>query len=164
MWFLVNGSLSTSLICFKGERMRDIPLDSVLSSLHLLSRFVIRIASDSFTCLIAAGFRAFEQIHFSSEMASPISTFITGHHVYKTIWTPFIGEKLICEIEGDNPYSRFAVVVRKEGTVVGRIAREDTKAVHRLIQEGKTVVVEVAGKRCNRRGNGLEVPCRIYIQ
>ena len=32
-------------------------------------------------------------------------SFITGHHVYKTIWTPFLMETLSVETEEDNQYN-----------------------------------------------------------
>ena len=37
---------------------------------------------------------------------------IRGHHVYKTVWTPVIGEILSCEREEDNLHDLFAVRAR----------------------------------------------------
>ena len=43
---------------------------------------------------------------------------ITGHHIYKTMWTPFIGEMLPAEREEGNLYDRYAVSLTREGKIV----------------------------------------------
>ena len=43
---------------------------------------------------------------------------ITGHHVYKDIWTPVIGEELQCYMEDDNPHDRYAIkLVNKNNAI-----------------------------------------------
>ena len=44
---------------------------------------------------------------------------VTGHHICKTIWTPFIGEMLPAEIEEGNLYYRYAVSLTRDGKIVG---------------------------------------------
>ena len=39
---------------------------------------------------------------------------IRGHHVYKSIWIPFMGEVRV-EIEQGNEEDRYAVVILKDG-------------------------------------------------
>jgi len=39
---------------------------------------------------------------------------VRGHHVYKEIWTSFIGEELFCKGEADNIHDIYAVAVMKE--------------------------------------------------
>ena len=46
-----------------------------------------------------------------------------GHHtciIYKSIWTPFIGEELVVEAEESNEH---AVAVMKDSCVVGHVLR-----------------------------------------
>ena len=83
------------------------------------------------------------------------SELITGHHVYKNVWTPFIGEKLECEREHDNEQDKFAVKVVKEDAVVGHVPRMISRPLSYIIGNGGVVVVEVTGIRQNRRNNGL---------
>ena len=42
---------------------------------------------------------------------------VRGHHVYKDIWTPFVGEILHVEQEDDNPEDCFAVCIALEETI-----------------------------------------------
>ena len=43
-----------------------------------------------------------------------IDSVVRGHHVYKTVWTPVIGEQLHLEKESGNPHDDFAVAVIKD--------------------------------------------------
>lgn len=38
---------------------------------------------------------------------------VRGHHVYKFIWTPFIGKELVLELEERNEHNGYAVSVKK---------------------------------------------------
>ena len=46
-------------------------------------------------------------------------SFITGHHVYKTIWTPFPTETLSVETEEDNQYDNFNATVKQRCVFLG---------------------------------------------
>ena len=48
---------------------------------------------------------------------------IRGHHVYKNVWTPTLGDELECRREGDNDFDRYAVAVLRRGVVVGHLPR-----------------------------------------
>ena len=48
---------------------------------------------------------------------------IQGYHVYKDIWDAAIGEVLACEREPRNVEDRYAVAVKKDGTVIGHLPR-----------------------------------------
>ena len=48
---------------------------------------------------------------------------IHGHHVYKAVWTPVIGEELAVKPEVDNEHDDHAIVVMKLGDVVGHVPR-----------------------------------------
>ena len=49
---------------------------------------------------------------------------VRGHHVYKDVWTPFIGEELMVLREPENEYDCFAVAITLDGSVVGRVPKE----------------------------------------
>ena len=46
------------------------------------------------------------------------------HHVYKTEWNPIIGEELCYWAEEVNTFDRFAVVVSRDGRIVGHVPLE----------------------------------------
>ena len=48
---------------------------------------------------------------------------VRGHHIYKTSWTPVIGEELPAEREENNEHDEHAVAVRKNGVIVGHVPR-----------------------------------------
>ena len=48
---------------------------------------------------------------------------ITGHHVYKYIWKPVIGETLTCDIEPQNIQDPYFLKVIFQGLVVGLVPR-----------------------------------------
>ena len=59
-----------------------------------------------------------------SSLGSSILDFnsvICGHHVYKDVWTPFIGEELTVQPDNDNEDDDYAVGVLKDGAVVGHV-------------------------------------------
>ena len=49
---------------------------------------------------------------------------VRGHHVYKSVWHPVLGEQLTLERENSNSHDRHAVSVMKDGTIVGHVPRE----------------------------------------
>ena len=42
-----------------------------------------------------------------------LKTHIKGHHIYKDVWSPVIGEILQVEMEPDQLIHRYAICVRK---------------------------------------------------
>lgn len=90
--------------------------------------------------------------------------FITGHHIYKDIWTPILQEELNCEREPSNQHDKYAVKVIKEGKTVGHIPQVFSKYCSLILLAGGSMKVGVTGKRENKRGKGLEVPCRVTIK
>lgn len=55
---------------------------------------------------------------------------LRGHHVYKHIWTPQIGEELVTEIEEDNYHDSYAVAVMLGGITVGHLPREMSRVCY----------------------------------
>ena len=94
--------------------------------------------------------------------ASDASTFslesvVRGHHVYKRVWTPFIGEQLTLKHEEDNANDWRAVAVIKIDAVVGHFPREIAKTVWFFLKRGGSGVCEITGRR--KKGKWLELPC-----
>ncbi len=53
-----------------------------------------------------------------------LSSVIRGHHVYKVIWAPFVGEGLLLKTEDTNEHDRHAVaIVKDDQAVVGHMPR-----------------------------------------
>ena len=50
-------------------------------------------------------------------------TYIKGHHVYKDVCTPVVGEVLQVEMEPNNLVDKYAVCTRKDGQVVGHLKK-----------------------------------------
>ena len=48
---------------------------------------------------------------------------VRGHHIYKSVWTPVIGEELSVEREQNNQHDRHAVAVVKDDAIVGHMLR-----------------------------------------
>merc|ERR1712147_55406 len=91
-----------------------------------------------------------------------ISSWITGHHVYKRVWTPRIGEKLYCR-PYQNKVDPRAVVVFKGSTLVGHAPREHKERFYRHLKNGGRINVVVTGGRNNSRLRGLEVSANYIL-
>ena len=59
----------------------------------------------------------------SSDSSFEIASMIRGHHIYKSIWTPVVGEELTLQREDSNDHDLHAVAVVKDGNVVGHVPR-----------------------------------------
>lgn len=82
---------------------------------------------------------------------------VRGHHVYKGLWTPVVGEGLEVQREPSNPYDCRAVSVERDGGVVGHVPREVRRAFYSFLAHGGNISCKIIGHR--RYGKGLEVPC-----
>ena len=89
---------------------------------------------------------------------------VRGHHVYKHVWTPAIGEVLPTKKERGNVSDPRAVAITKpdgHGTVVGHVPRELSRVAWHFITHGGSISCEITGQR-QRDANprlGLVVPC-----
>lgn len=88
-------------------------------------------------------------------------SFVRGHHVYLSEWTPTIGEVLVVRRELNNEHDQYAVAVIKEGEVVGHVPKAVSRVVFFFLgYDGNVGFCEVTGPRLNRGvGLGVEVPC-----
>ena len=94
---------------------------------------------------------------FSAVLHGPMEEFtidsvVRGHHVYKSIWTPRVGEVLPTEVEDDNDEDVYAIAVLRGSVVVGHVPRTFSRIFYFFI-----VRCEITGRR--KFGVGLEVPC-----
>ena len=86
-----------------------------------------------------------------------LESVIRGHHIYKRIWRPLVGEVLTLEREEGNTHDRFAVSLLKDDIVVGHVPLEFSRVFWHFLRHGGTITCEVTGRR--KRGKGLEIPC-----
>ena len=82
---------------------------------------------------------------------------VRGHHIYKSIWTPYIGEVLPAAVEDGNEEDQYAVAVCKGGIVVGHTPRELSRILYFFLRHGGSIECRITGHR--KCGVGLEVPC-----
>ena len=83
-------------------------------------------------------------------------SYVTGHHVYKDIWTPTLGEKLSTAAEPENHHEKYAVKVLKENEVVGHVPRDISKYCTSALLCGGTIKCEITWKRQDKREMGLK--------
>ena len=94
-------------------------------------------------------------------------TQIKGHHVYKEIWTPELGEYLEVQCEPENPVDKYAVCLKtSNGTTVGHLKKGKSGRFAKTIfyflrsHSQASCTAKVTGKRFNLGGGeGLQVPC-----
>ncbi len=94
-------------------------------------------------------------------METEINSIIRGHHVYKQVWTPFLGEIVSLHHESENNHDSHAVAIMKDDTVVGHTPRELSRIFSFFLEHDGVIVAEVTGHR--RFGNGLEIPCKYRL-
>ena len=82
---------------------------------------------------------------------------IRGHHIYKSIWTPVVGEELTLQREDSNDHDIHAVAVVNDGDVVGHVPCLISRVSWFFLVRGGHIKCRVTGRR--KFGNGLEVPC-----
>ena len=87
-----------------------------------------------------------------------LQSYITGHHQYKNVWRPELGEELTCRRYTGNPVDPMAIGVFRGNLLVGHVSRDIKETVLREIRLGRPVTATVTGRRENQRRRGLEVP------
>ena len=85
-----------------------------------------------------------------------VESVIRGHHIYKSIWNPIIGEDLEVCREPENVHDHRAVNIKKSRAIVGHVLREISRVLGRFISHGGNVSCRVRGRQ--KLGHGLEVP------
>ena len=64
---------------------------------------------------------------------------VHGYYVYKDIWEAAIREELPCEREARNSKDRYAITVKKDGTVVGHLSRKISHLCSIFLRRGNIV-------------------------
>ncbi len=85
---------------------------------------------------------------------------VRGHHIYKSSWTPVLGEELLLKREEGNQHDEYAVAVLRNGAVVGHMPRCISRVSWFFLRRGGKISCKITGKR--KLGVGLEVPC-VYM-
>ena len=102
------------------------------------------------------------------ESVLEVESCIRGHHVYRSIWTPTIGEQLSCKRELVNEKDPYAVaMIRDRTTVVGHIPRKISAACSLFLVRGGSIDCFVTGERFYSHDlpqGGLEVPCMLRFE
>ena len=97
---------------------------------------------------------------------------VRGYHVYQSVWTPVIGEELICRREVGNAHDRYAVGIYKQDsnrpeTLVGHSPKKISLLRSLFLRRGGNVTCQVSGRRVyssDLAQGGLEVPCRLIFR
>ena len=63
----------------------------------------------------------------SNMAALTLESVIRGHHIYKSRWTPLLGETLNTSLELDNEHNKYAVSIVKSVEIVGHVQRSISK-------------------------------------
>ena len=75
---------------------------------------------------------------------------VYGHHTYKCIWSPCVGEQFETFCEEDNEHNKYAVAVHLKNSltvhVVSHILREITCTCHFFIKNKGETTGEVSGR------------------
>ena len=95
----------------------------------------------------------------SNDFSYQKASVVRGHHIYKTIWTPTVGETLQLRAEDTNEHDEHAIAVIKSGTTVGHVPHSMSRVCWFFLNRGH-ISCQIVGQR--KFGKGLEVPC-IYI-
>ena len=75
---------------------------------------------------------------------------VRGHHVFKSVWTPSLGEALSVKEEQDNEHDIFAVSVEKAGMIVGHVPHEVSRIFTFFIRHGGTIICETGHRRLGK--------------
>ena len=91
---------------------------------------------------------------------------IRGHDNYQRIWTPELGEYLVCEREATNVNDRYAVAVVKDHVIIAHLPRAQTKIYSLFLLRNGTIDCVMIGSRrysVDLLQGGLEVPCKLIF-
>ena len=72
---------------------------------------------------------------------------VRGYHIYKDIWEPSVGEKLIAHREFGNQFDKFAIKVLNGEQTVGHLPHEYSRIAWYFLARGGSITLEVTGRR-----------------
>ena len=76
-----------------------------------------------------------------------IDLVVRGHHIYKDIWTLYVGEKLLCQVESSNVHDVYAFAIKWEGNIVGHVPRAISTPSRLFLCKGDVITCEITGLR-----------------
>ena len=79
---------------------------------------------------------------------------VRGHHIYKVVWTPEVGEVLQVRTEDRNEHDEHAVAVVKDGLIVRHVQRSMSCVCWFFVMRGNEMSCHITSHR--KLGNGLE--------
>ena len=83
-------------------------------------------------------------------VAFSVESMVRGYHVYQSIWTPSVGEELLCRKEPGNSHDPFAVaVIDATGNIVGHVPKKISSICSMFLQRGGTIVCVILAS-CRR--------------
>ena len=105
----------------------------------------------------------------SKENTSPVQSTERGFHVYKAIWQPEEGEKLMCEHEENNKYDLFAIKGCRplDRKIVGHLPIEISRITRFIIARGAMVEAQLTAAHYRHSTlvqGGLEIPCSLTFK
>ena len=103
-----------------------------------------------------------DMAELNDEESYTLNSCVRGHHVYREIWNPFVGQELDVKTEPTNPRDMYAVaIILNAHTVVGHVPIEFGKVAWYFLQHGGRIKCTITGHRqlSDEHGKGLEVPC-----
>ena len=89
---------------------------------------------------------------------------IQGYHIYQSIWTPTIGETLICKQEGGNAHDRYIVGCYKpDSTLVGHVPKKISILCNLFLRDATNrITCVISGSRrysSDLIQGGMKIPC-----
>ena len=97
-----------------------------------------------------------------------ISAAVRGYHYYGKTWFPQEGEVLQCLHEFGNVFDVFAIKTCKpDGTIVGHLPREISRATKFLLDRGATIsanLILTDYRRSPLVQGGLEIACKVSVK
>ena len=121
--FAIFAFLNSRLLCYSGvEIFTDIRSESVYrNSIRRLQRIRLKMSS----------YR--------------MESCIRGFHIYKQVWTPFIGERLSCTRKRSNTEDPFAVTIKRGTETVGHVPHTISCVCTLFLRQRGSISCEVTG-------------------
>ena len=92
---------------------------------------------------------------------------VRGSHVYRDVWEPSVGEKLVARRGFDNHFDKFAVKVLNSEETAGHLPREYSRIAWYFLARGGLISVKVSGHRRHCKQlfwwNGDSLPSEVHL-
>ena len=96
-----------------------------------------------------------------------VNSCVKGFPVYSDIWTPLVGETLVCEQESGNLNDPYSVAIKKGSEVVGHVPRKSSAACSLFLLLGGIICCEITDNQRRYSSDlpqgGMEIPCKFIF-